>query len=606
MKKLIFILLNLLSTVTYVQAAEEISFRAEAPEAVVSGQQFQVQYIINDRASERDFRAPEFTGFDVLFGPAYMQSINSSFGAGGSRSEINVTFTYTLMAGDEGTYNIAPATIKVKGKQYTSNPLVVKVLKADKVSDETGEAATSTQQVGRGKSFLVLQLSKRKVYEQEAIQATLKLYFNENVSSITSADFPTFEGFAIQELEQPKEGYKPTLETYNDRNYQSVVLKKWVLFPQHSGKLEIGNSKIGIAVQVPRPRTQIRSIFDDMFESYQTVNREVSSGAVSVDVEPLPFGKPASYMNAVGKYTISSSISSTHVKANEAVTVKLVIKGTGNLKYVKTPEIKFPDDFETYDPNVDVVSVPTSAGLQGEKVVEYTVIPRFGGNFTIPGVEFSYFDTESKSYKTLTTESYELTVEKGKDDGENAAVSNFSNKEALKLLGQDIRYIDVKPMKVSKEPHLIFGTLGYWLFYFIPALLFAVFVFIYRKQARENADIALMRTKKANKVATRRLKLAGKYLKEHQKELFYDEVMKATWGYLSDKLSIPISELTKDNVEAELEKYGVDSDSIRRFMDILNTCEFARYAPVQSETAMDDLYAETVKAIGKMESTVKK
>ena len=413
--------------------------------------------------------------------------------------------------------------------------------------------------------------------------------------------FPSFEGFVVQDIDLPQ-NTSFELENYNGVNYKMAILKQCLLFPQRSGKITI------------TPGT-----FEFQVESFQLVNgpfgpmrvpqgveRTVSSNAVTVDVLPLPSGKPASFMGGVGDFTLSSSISSTHVKANEAITLKLVFKGSGNLKYLKNPELKLPNDFDTYDPKVDLSVKATAGGVSGTRTVEYTTIPRFAGTFKIPAVEVSYFDTKSKEYKTLRTEEYEVTVDKGAPGSGGKTVSNFSNKEDLRLLNQDIHYIKLNKMKLVQTPAVYIDQWVYWLWYILPAVAFIVFVFINRKQAKANANVALMKNRKANKVALKRLKIAGKYLKNHDKEHFYDEVLKAVWGYLSDKLNIPNSELTKDNVAAELAKYGAGEELIAEFNDILGRCEFAQYAPAQSNEAMDELYNHTVEAIGKMENTVKK
>ena len=328
---------------------------------------------------------------------------------------------------------------------------------------------------------------------------------------------------------------------------------------------------------------------------------------VTIDVKPLPSGKPASFSGAVGNFTMTSSISSNNVKTDDAVTVKVKISGNGNIKLVKNPEVAFPNDFDVYDPKVEVDIKTTAAGTSGTKTIEYMAIPRYAGDFEIPAIAFSYFDTKTGSYKTITSEPYKLHVEQGKGGGTSSpVVSNFSNKESVKYLGKDIRYLKVNGIHFVPNNELFFGSFMYYMCYLIPAILFIVFFFIYRKQVKENSNLALVRTKKANKMAVRRLKNAGKLMKENKKEEFYDEVLRALWGYLSDKLSIPQANLTKDNVEMELAKYGVDDALIKEFMDILNTCEFARYAPAQASDAMDKLYEQTVDAIGKMENTIKK
>lgn len=599
MKRLLFILISLFVYTVHTKAAGEIQFSAIAPETVMEGQRFQVVFKIN-AWNAINFRGPSFTGFQILNGPANTKGRTVSIDTDGNRENVikNET-TYVLMSSKVGTYTIDAATFQVDNKTYTTKPLTVKVIAA-----EDGKKTSSKSTADKGEIFAQIVLSKRTIFEQEAVLATIKLAAgpSANVTQVLSADFPTFDGFAVSEMELPSDRQMKA-EEINGKIYSTAILTQYLLFPQKTGKIEISGGKMEVMTQVPR-QVNIHDIFN--MDMYDNVRRQVVIPATSITVEPLPSGRPASFMNAVGNFTISSTISNTKVKENEAVTIKIEVKGTGNLKYTKTPEIKFPEDFETYEPVVNVDTKSTTSGMQGNKTIEYTVIPRFAGDFTIPGVEFSYFDLSSKSYKTLTTETFNLHVEKGDGKNTSAVMNNYTNKEIVKLLGQDIRFIKVGDTKVQKEITFVYGSLGYILGYIIPALLFIIFVVIYRKQAKANADIALMKTKKANKVAKKRLKLAGNYLKEHNKEQFYDETLKAVWGYLSDKLSLPLSELTKDNVEAELAKYGADSALINRFIEILNTCEFAQYAPVQSDKAMDDLYESTVDAIGEMENTIKK
>ncbi|EXY24571.1 BatD family protein, partial [Bacteroides fragilis] len=307
----------------------------------------------------------------------------------------------------------------------------------------------------------------------------------------------------------------------------------------------------------------------------------------------------------VGEFSITSSINSKEVKTNDAITIKLVISGTGNLKLIANPEIKFPEDFDVYDPKVDSKVRLTQEGLSGNKVIEYLAIPRHAGVYKIPGVSFSYFDIKSKSYKILNTEDYEVKVEKGAGNADQV-IANFTNKEDLKVLGEDIRYIKLNDVKLQPKDNLLFGSLLYWLFYIVPAVVFIVFFIVYRKQAAENANVAKMRTKKANKVATKRMKLAGKLLAENSKEAFYDEVLKALWGYISDKLNIPVSRLSKDNVEEKLRNYGVSDELIKDFLNALNECEFARFAPGDESQAMDKVYSSSLEVMSKMENSIKR
>ncbi len=609
MRKLVFLLL-LITTFGVGTRADEITFKASAPEAVIMGETFRLSYTVN--AEGKDLRIPEITDFEVLIGPSTSTSMSTQVLNGKMSTETSLTFTYILQPKKEGTFTIAPATIKVNNANYTSNAVKIKVLppdKADEAAAQGGNGNSSTSAIGKDDLFITAVISKKSVYEQEGFLVTYKLYANPrktNVVGINQIKLPEFEGFLTQDVELPT-NRQLTLENYNGKNYGTFVVRQSVLFPQHSGKITIPSGSLDVALRVQVQSRRPRSVFD-FFEDagYVDVNKTVPISAVTVDVKPLPSGKPASFSGGVGNFTMTSSISSEKVKTDEAVTVKVVISGNGNVKLLKNPEVEFPNDFDIYDPKVETNIKTTTGGSTGTKTIEYMAIPRYAGDFEIPAIAFSYFDTKSGAYKTLTSGPYKLHVEQGQGGGNAPVVSNFSNKESVKYLGKDIRYLKVNPIRFVPRDEMFFGSLAFYMCYIIPVVLFVIFFIIYRKQVKENANIALVRTKKANKTAVKRLKNAGKLLKENKKEEFYDEVLRALWGYLSDKLSIPLANLTKDNVEAELAKYGVDESLISEFMDILNTCEFARYAPAQASDAMDKLYEQTIDAIGKMENTIKK
>ncbi|MCD7849508.1 MAG: BatD family protein [Parabacteroides sp.] len=611
MRKLVFLFV-LFATFGVVVRAADVTFKASAPEAVVMGETFRLSYTVN--AEGKDLRVPEMPDFDVLIGPSTSTSMSTQIINGKMTTETSLTFTYILQPKKEGTFNIAPATIKVKGANYTSNALVVKVLPPDKADEATAQngknSSSPSTSVGKDDLFVAANISRKNVYEQEGFLVTYKLYANPrkaNVVGINQLKLPEFEGFLTQEIELPQ-NRQLVLENYKGINYGTFIIKQAVLYPQRSGKITIPSGSVDVAMRVQVPSAKPRSVFD-FFEDnggYVDVNKTVPISPVTVDVKPLPSGKPASFSGAVGNFTMTSSINSNNVKTDDAVTIKVVISGNGNIKLVKNPEVVFPNDFDVYDPKVETNIKTTAVGSSGTKTIEYMAIPRYAGDFEIPAISFSYFDTKTDSYKTIISEPYKLHVEQGAGGGTSPVVSNFSNKESVKYLGKDIRYLKVNDIHFIPNSELFFGSFMYYMCYLIPAILFIVFFFIYRKQVKENSNLALVRTKKANKMATRRLKNAGKLLKENKKEEFYDEVLRALWGYLSDKLSIPQASLTKDNVEAELAKYGVDEPLIHEFMDILNTCEFARYAPAQASDAMDKLYELTVDAIGKMENTIKK
>ncbi|SCH20628.1 BatD family protein [uncultured Bacteroides sp.] len=604
MKKLIIILIALIAYST--QAfADKVSFTASAPDAVVVGDQFRLSYTVTTQ-KVKDFRAPSIKGFDVLMGPSRSQQSSTQIVNGNVTSTSSITFTYILMANTAGEYTIGGASIVADGNQMVSNSVKIKVLPQDQNSNG-GQGGSSAHSSGTSVSdqdlFITATASKTNVFEQEAFVLTYKIYTRESNLQLNNAKLPDFKGFHSQEIEMTTNA-RWTPEHYRGRNYYTTVYRQFVLFPQQSGKLYIDPAQFQMTIGKP---VQSDDPFDAFFNGGSNVieiKKSIATPKIAINVSPLPTGKPADFSGGVGEFTVSSSINSKELKTNDAITIKLVISGTGNLKLISNPEIKFPEDFEVYDPKVDNQVRLTREGLTGNRVIEYLAIPRHAGTYKIPGVSFSYFDIRSKSYKTLKTEEYVVNIEKGAGNADQV-IANFTNKEDLKVLGEDIRYIKQNEVTLQPKGSFFYGSMSYWLFYIIPALAFIIFFIIYRKQAAENANVAKVRTKKANKVATKRMKLAGKLLSENKKDAFYDEVLKALWGYISDKLNIPVSRLSKDNIEEKLRNHGVSEELIKDFLNALNDCEFARFAPGDESQAMDKVYASSIEVISKMENSIK-
>lgn len=608
MRKFTFFLLLILTTV-YAWADKKATLTAEAPDVVVSGDQFRLTFTVNTQ-KVKDFRAPSITkGFDVLMGPSRSQQSSTQIINGKVSSSSSITYTYILMAGDAGTYTIPAASIEAEGEKIFSNAITIKVLPPDQSAGNAkgsqGSSSQSASQVASGRItnndlFITATASKTTVHEQEAILLTYKVYTLVNLRQLFGK-MPDLKGFHTQEIELPQQKTF-SLEHYKGRNYNTTVWSQYILFPQQTGKLEIPSITFEGVVAV-------QTISDDPFDAffngggYREVKKKIVTPKLTINVQPLP-AKPENFSGGVGEFTLSSSINAKDVKTNDAVTIKLTINGSGNMKLISTPEVKFPEDFEVYDPKVTNNFDVSRSGLTGSQTIEYLAIPRHAGNFTIPPVEFTYFDLKTNSYKTLKTEAYNINVAKGKGNADQV-IADFTNKENVKVLGQDIRFIKLGDTKLMPKGDVFFGTISYYLWYIIPFVLFVGLVVFFRKQAAENANVAKVKTKKANKVATKRMKLAGKLLAENRKNEFYDEVLKALWGYISDKLSIPVSQLSKDNIEAELAKYGVADDVIKDFINALNECEFARYAPGDENEAMDKVYTTSVEAISKMENSIK-
>ena len=607
MKKILSILFICCITISAF-AEEAVEFTASAPSKVIAGKPFQLSYTVNQRG--KDLRAPEFENFDFIAGPYTSQSSSTSFVNGKRTSTFTMIYTYTLKAENEGTYTIPPATIKVDGTQYTSNGVRITVLPPDKVDQSpqnSGGGSPATQSptadnnVGGENIFMRTIVSKTKVHEQESILLTYKLYFvNVDVAQLTNnTRLPEFKGFLKQELEMGE--IQTELEHYNGRNYQTAVLYRALLFPQRGGDIKIDPAQFEAVLRVQN-RAQVRSIFDDFFNTYTTVLKPLESPGITIHVESLPAGKPAGFCGGVGQFSISSKISNTELQANEAVTLTITIQGNGNMKLVKTPAVDWPEGFEVYDPKVTNNVKNTTAGTSGTKVIEYLAIPRAGGVYTVPPIQFAYYDTKEDAYRTLNTPEYVLNIARAQgEESVTGVVANYVNKEDIQQLGTDIRYIFTgqTPQKYTTSS-LKYGSFLYWMCYLLPLIIAMTLFVVFRKKIKENADVTRVRYKKANKVAQRRLKTAEKLLQENKKESFYEEIERAAWTYLSDRLSIPTAQLNKENISQILREKGVEEQLIQMVNSVLTTAEFARYAPT-ADYAMQQMYETTTQLINLLE-----
>ena len=606
-KHILLTWLFLFACISTMYAADNVSFRATAPDAVAVGDQFRLSFVVST-TNVKDFKAPTIKGFDVLMGPSRSQQNSVQVINGNTTSTNSVTFTYILMATTEGTFTIPGATIVAEGNEVISNSVQIKVLPEDKANGissggETGTSSSSASSISSSDLFVVANVNKTTVYEQEAFLLTYKIYTAIDLRGFDNVKLPDFKGFHSQEVDLPSDR-KWELEHYRGRNYRSTVYRQFILFPQQTGELVIDAARFDASVA---QANQVIDPFDAFFNgrnAYVEIKKSLFTPKLTITVNPLPQPKPENFSNGVGEFSLNSSINSTNLKTNDAITLKIEIAGTGNLKLISNPEVKFPEDFEIYDPKVESSSQLTTGGLTGNLVIEYLAIPRNPGTYKIPSAQFSYFDINSKSYKTLSTEEYVLQVEKGEGGSSTQTITNYS-KEDLRVLNQDIRFIKQNEVTMTPRGDYFFGTLPYWLCYLIPIVVFIILFFLNRKRIADNADLAMVKNRKANKVATKRMKKAGNLLKNNQKDAFYDEVLQALWGYVSDKLSIPVSKLSKDNIEDELKKYGVSDELVENFINVLNSCEYVRYAPGDANQAMDKIYESSLDIISKMESSIK-
>jgi len=606
-KKIKILLIFML--IGYLAVADNIRFIMEGPEVVEAGEQFRLGFTLNERGT--DLQLPDLSNFDVLMGPSTSQSSSIQIINGKTTQTSSFSYIFILRAKKEGNFTIRPASIKVDGKTYESNTLTIQVVKGqpqqagsqqNNQQDNPQQDETPAANISKDNLFVRIAVDKTNVSKGEQIISTVKLYISQNVplNGFDEVKLPTYEGFWTKDIEVPTQ-VNFTREVFNGKIYQVGVLKKTILFPQQTGAIRINPFEITCVVR-QRVRQQ-QSFFDDFFDNYRMVKAKVVSEPVTINVKDLP-NQPGNFSGAVGKFNITSSIDKTNVKSNEAVTLKITVNGSGNLTLINPPKLDLPQDFEAYEPKTSDRVVASDNGLNGSITFEYLFIPRFAGNFTIPGVKFVFFNPSSKQYETQTTDAYNIKVLKGSDDASSSVVSSFS-KENVKMIGKDIRFIKQNKAKLKPKDSSFYGTFEFYLVYILSLAAFAVVFVLNRKKIKESANIALMRNKRANKVASKRLREASVFLKNNQAEKFYESVIKALWGYLSDKLSIPVAELNRVKASESLLSKGIEQETVTELLQIIDDCEFARYAPAAFSGTMNEIYDGAAKVMGIFEKQIK-
>ena len=590
----------------------------QAPSDVVEGDRFRVSYVVNTQDVD-NFNVDKWEGLVELFGPSQSRSSSFSMVNGKTTSSSTITFTYTVTTEKAGTFHIPAATIVSGGKTYKSNSPTINVLPGGSgASAGSGQAQQGggqghqsqadrmhTQNVGdritNKDLFIAVTASKKRVFEQEAVLLTYKLYTLVNISTL-EGKMPELDGFHVQEINRQRQP-ELKMEHYNGRNYGTVVWSQYVVFPQQTGTLKIPEIKYEATVV-----QQNRSLdpFDAFFgggSMMQEVRKTVMAPAVTLQVDALPTPKPANFSGAVGKFSIASSLTPQQLKANDATTLRLTVTGTGNMKLMKAPTVPWPKDFESYDPKTEDKTAVGASGSSGSVLYDFIAVPRHQGKFELPPVEFCYFDPDAREYKTVSTAAYTIDVAKGK--GGSSSSSSSMSKEEIELLNSDIHYIKTGEPTYLTADSALFGSNRYWLTYGVAIVLFGILMYAFRRRAVANADLVRRRGRGASKVATKRLKTARKLMNDNNATAFYEETMKALWGYVGDKLNIPVSELSKENVREKLTARQIPDTLIDQFLHTLDDCEFARFAPGDPADTMDKIYSSAEEVINKMESELK-
>lgn len=573
------------------------------PSHVNAGENFRLAYTINTQ-DVSDFRSGNIPDeLEVLAGPYTSRQSSYQMVNGHTSSSSSITFTYTLYATRAGTFTIPAAHARVNGKVITSRSAKITVSgtarsgSAPKMHDESGNESsmqTAGSQITDKDLFIKVTADKKRVHEQEPVLLTYKVYTLVDLTQL-EGKMPDLTGFHTQEIPLPQQK-SFHVERVNGKSYRVVKWSQYVMYPQMTGKLDIPSITFkGIVVQQNRSVDPFEAFFNGG-SGYVEVKRNIVAPGLTIQVDPLP-QKPASFSGGVGHFNISAQLNQTEVKAGTPLTLRVVVGGMGNLKLLKQPVVNFPKDFDKYDPKITDKTKLTSNGLGGNMIYDFLVVPRHQGNFTIPPIEFTYYDTSSNSYKTLKTQSFKVTVTKGDVNKSEESFDDTSDK--------DIRKIKTGDTILSATGSIFFGSTRYWVTLSVLLLLFFVLLFAFRKRAIDNSDVVKMRGKKANSIARKRLKKASRLMFTNDDGAFYDEVLRALWGYVSYKLNIPLEQLSRENISMKLSNHGVDEPTIVRFLSALDECEFERYAPGDAKGNKEKTFNYAMTAIMEIENVMK-
>ena len=604
MKKIgwyIILLLMMLGYQVHV-AAQHIS--VSAPSHVAAGENFRVAYTINTSDVEEFRMGGVQDGLEVIAGPYTSSQSSYQMINGHTSSSSSVTITYTLYAAKNGSFTIGASHALVGGKRLSSRPVKIQVSgHAQRTNGAPNMHGQDSYDQPRMRSagsaisgsdlFIKVSASKKRVHEQEPILLTYKVYTQVDLTQL-EGKMPDLKGFHTQEVPLPQQKTFHT-ETVNGRPYKCVTWSQYVMYPQMTGRLEIPSITFkGIVVQQNRNVDPMEAFFNGG-SGYVEVKKDIKAPGITLQVDPLP-QRPANFSGGVGKFNISASLDKKEVKAGEPITLRVVVGGIGNLKLLKQPVVNFPKDFDKYDAKVTDKTRLTANGVEGNMVYDFLAVPRNQGSYTIPSVELTYYDTAKNAYKTIKTQPFKVEVEKG--DGTSAESEDFASQD------KDIHTIKLGKAEQHKADEMFFGSFGYWISLLIPLIAFVVLLIVFRRRAIENADIVKKRSNRAGKIATKRLRLANKLMLQGKQGEFYDEVMRALWGYMSYKLNMPAEKLNRDNIRETLGRHFVDDATIEKFTTALDECEFERYAPGDAAGNMNRTFESAMTAIMDIENAI--
>lgn len=586
-------------------SAQSISLQVR--DEVEQGMKFSLTVSMKNMDVENVPSPLSLTGCSFIYGPSISNSYQSMF-VNGKQSETRaVNASYTYRADEVGTVTIPAITVTDKsGKKFSTQAKTIKIVAAGQrrqlpqqhprnAVDLPDGAKVNTDGIFSKDDFFVrINVDKHSVYEQEPVVATITLYSRQNISAFQLLTQPTFEGFLSEELDVDVSSAVGRA-TVNDKEYATQVLKKCVLYPQKTGKLKLTSGTFDVTLY-----DRVYFNTGTPFQDFRVVEKQIKTpeSVATIDVRPLPSPRPEGFDGAVGHFSADVELSSTALHTNEPVTYTYTITGTGNIKYLKTPTVNFPPGIDQYTPKTDINAKYSGGNMTGSYKVTYTLVPQEVGSFEIPPVKFAYFDPKAGEYKSMDLRGFDVKVAKGLSSGP-------TEQKAIAKGMTDILHIKPLGDNLSKHPSYVFRQTWYWGLYALLTLALVVVIFVYRRQLRLNADVRGRQLARALKKAMKRFRTARSMMASHNSDMFYAEISKALWGYLSDKLGIPASQLVRENIAAQLADYGVDSTGIDNVIAILDECEMARFTPMHSDTDMSQLYDKVVNAVKSIENVKK-
>lgn len=608
MKNLLILIISLFCLPFNIAA--QVGFTVNSPTIVAVNEPFRVEFAANEKVD--NFEAPSFDGFNVIAGPTVSEGTNIEYVNGKLSKSKLFTYTYVLVAQKEGNTQIGAATASIEGKKYSTKPVPIDVAK------ERGSSGNDQNNRGNGTSqrqasslasddvLLRTIVTRRSVYKGEPILVQLKLYTRAQIAQFTNFRPAAFNGFWKQEV-PIAEQQDPKRETFNGKIYDTAVIREFLVFPQKSGQLEVEQMDLGVVAvvlnEMPQGGNSILESFFGGGQSYQNVELNLKSIPVKIDVKELPSGAPANFSGAVGSFSLTGKLNENKISANGSSAIVLRLSGSGNFPLISTPKIDLPGSFELYPSKTRDEYTVNSRNIEGDRTFEYPFIARAEGEFTLPAIEFSYFDPAGGNYVTLSTPTFPIDVLKDVSGSSNSSGNIISgvSKEELKILGKDIHFIKIGSGDLSKNGAFLLGSWIYILSLIISIALFVSVLIYMNKRIKELRDTVKLKNKKANKVALARLKAARKFKSDNMENEFYSEMLRALTGYVGDKLNIEVARLSKEYIRQQMESKSVSNEDIDQLLQTITDCEFAQYSPSAS-VKMSDVYQSTLQLIGRLES----